>query len=602
MLPVFPAQALVRRELIVTLRMHRSYLALVICVGAAIAVLYVFYPDAQQLRDYAPGVSQRIVAGIALALGCAATLFLPSLAGSAITLEKETENFDLLFLTLIKPRGILAAKLVNVMGFFLLLMTGILPVLAGVFFLTGVDWGYVLNLVIQITLVALSCSALGLLFSALFRRTMYALIASYLGLLLVFGVPILFVGWFLVLFDWLRVDWLLFGRSVIPLWVRMCYEVFQMICPVYILGGPAARVSADSTLYATLYQLVLTGAALWLAQRALRRPPRPPKVDAEKPIDDIALLEARRKQFPYYLIDPRRRKRLIEDNRNPVFVKEYRWGLVGRASRLVRLFYVSLALFLVLTATTVIFVVSEVSRTGIDVALAWPMMLMTGLICLITPALQANTFTKEREQGNLDMLRMTMVRPHEIVFGKGAACLFAILPLLASATLMVCLLFALILLWRETPRVVFAGGGLLYVCVIHTVVCSLSASLLTRRTTSALLLSYTMVLFSFCGLYFLANAASTYFEVFQPETGYGMMGGIVDQSPIQQRMRLDVLSPFVAFDAFARRGRDYYAYASPLQVDFTGHVVRSLILLVLTGFGLLAFSTWKFAKFNMRDR
>ena len=51
---------------------------------------------------------------------------------------------------------------------------------------------------------------------------------------------------------------------------------------------------------------------------------------------------------------------------------------------------------------------------------------------LLAPALMANALTKEMELGNLDMLRMTLLRPRDITLGKLAAGAMALFPVRAK--------------------------------------------------------------------------------------------------------------------------------------------------------------------------
>lgn len=82
-----------------------------------------------------------------------------------------------------------------------------------------------------------------------------------------------------------------------------------------------------------------------IAVKRVNRVSEPLHVASEKPIDNQAVLRARRSQFPY-LIDPLRRKAEISDKQNAMVVREIRWGLFSRGTWMVRIFYVTFIVFI----------------------------------------------------------------------------------------------------------------------------------------------------------------------------------------------------------------------------------------------------------------
>ena len=118
------------------------------------------------------------------------------------------------------------------------------------------------------------------------------------------------------------------------------------------------------------------------------------------------------------------------------------------------------------------------------------MLAQCGLAALAVPLLMANAFIKERETGNMDMLRMTLLTPRQIVLGKLAAGLTALAPLLLALTLAGVPLMAITADFGRSLRVLLAGFPTLYVSTWTTACLALYVSVRAKRTTVALVVTY----------------------------------------------------------------------------------------------------------------
>ncbi|MBI3894112.1 MAG: cbb3-type cytochrome c oxidase subunit I [Candidatus Wallbacteria bacterium] len=101
--------------------------------------------------------------------------------------------------------------------------------------------------------------------------------------------------------------------------------------------------------------MVMTGVfafAALVAWIGLSKPESARVMIAPKIIDDAAVLQRRRKRWPYYLIDPLARAHEIKDRQNPVWVKEQRVGFLAKTPVLIRLTYVGMFISLMLTIYT----------------------------------------------------------------------------------------------------------------------------------------------------------------------------------------------------------------------------------------------------------
>jgi len=481
---------------------------------------------------------------VAVAVG-AAILLLPGLAAASLAVEHEQNTHDLLQMTLIRPRGIVLAKLANVLGLYFLWCVAALPVLGLVLFLVGVDRVEVARAIAAVFLNALMCAAIGLLYGSLFRKTAHAVAYAYLGVLLFY----------------------LLGMSGL-----MCAGTYGIPPPVRL------RVSDLASLYfATVAIACLVGAARYLP----RHKRTPPALTHRSFIDDRALLDARRRRFPYYLLDPLRRKPGISDRWNPMLVKELRWGLITRANVSIRILY-----------TTVII------ATALNLATVWPglyvgignavegllalMLAQSGLAVLAVPLLMSNAFLKEREGGNVDLLRATLLTPRQIVLGKLAAGLVALSPLLLAVTLAGLPVIAIAAIYSRGLAVFLAGYPTLYVSVWLAACLTLRVSVWAKRAAVSLVVSYVLVVAVLGGLYWIIVL------VVIPEIwGPGLSERAIESSVVYW-------SPFWAYGWT-------FALTAAGSIEIT-RWLASLGLYAAFGLLLVALSVRHFRLKHMRDR
>jgi hypothetical protein len=118
------------------------------------------------------------------------------------------------------------------------------------------------------------------------------------------------------------------------------------------------------------------------------------------------------------------------------------------------------------------------------------------LTVLMAPALMAGTLTKEYELGNLDMLRMTLLKPREIILGKLFAGALSMSPALLAAVISV---VPVIFLGVRNWDMLIAGYVTLFVCALLSLSIGLASSMMTKRTTVALAISYALTVLVFWG-------------------------------------------------------------------------------------------------------
>ncbi len=548
----FPAWSLVKRELLSTLRGVRAFLLLLSFVCAAVIYAWWRWPESGGTFWLASILSRDMMKDFTISLFVACTLFVPALSAGAIVIERERSTYDFLRMSLIWPSGILFAKLLNAVGLFLLVLVGLAPAISVSFFLIGVDpvqMGQALAIIVATTL---ACAAAGVLSSVLFNRTLFAMAASYACvILLMIGPSILAYLAGAIVYFFVNVRAVFGFMEQVAVVVSPVLTMMSLLVPSMGQGGLNGTQFLLSLCYQATFTLCCLGAALYL----IRRPPRPMKVVDEKPIDDRSVLARRRFSWPFYIIDPLRRKKPIEDGRNAMLVREIRWGMFNRGTMLIRVFYCSFVVYFFSGA------VASVDARSFDTMGRW-MLVQIAMTIVATPALTANVFTKEHELRNVDMLRMTLLRPGEMILGKLFALCASVAPLLAAAILS-CV--PLIVLGARNWTMLGVGYGTLLVCVLLSISLALAASLMTRHTSAALVLGYVLSLICFVGLWLAARALGA------DEDFASML------SPVGAYIRSADLGIYVGRSEGIRLG--YWAFAMVMWLSITGCLVAGSIAL-----------------------
>ena len=530
-----PLTALIRREFISQIRGVRSYALMVLFVAVCVVAVSLGWPAEERLYASSANLSRELVMAMAFLLLGACLLFVPALGATSIVVEREEATLDMLRMTLIRPSGMLLGKLVNTAGFFMLLFVAVIPVLATSFFLLGLDWLQISQALAILITTAFSCAMVGILSSAFFQRTFTAIIMSYLGVLALLGSGV-----------FLRIPVTIL--SIAGVFASRSFIGFGPFgwSPIGALGAAFdGSLPAAQFVMALFSQALFVGACFVLALAALRRSPRRPRLESFRPIDDPRILQMRRRTWPFYLVDPLARKKPIEDRRNPMMVRELRWGLATRATFLLRLFLFSFIIWFCISVP----VAFERNQEGAE----WWFMVQMVVMVVVAPAFVSNAMTKEYEQGNIDMLRMTLLRPREIILGKVASGFFVISPLI-FASVLACVAFAVMLAFDLSLFV--PGYVTLLLCATVSVSFGLVASMLTKRSIVALVFSYLLNMLVFFGPVVLRFL----FDVRVLDRTEGLLSSCVD-SPIVVFLQLGSKEPTATWWAWTGNVLFYSAVA-----------------------------------------
>ncbi|MCC6490813.1 MAG: ABC transporter permease [Candidatus Hydrogenedentes bacterium] len=472
---ILPSLIIVKRELLTSLRRTRTLLFVVALLLAAGSVVLLSWPSGNVPSTYVAGVSKQMLFSVSITLFLGCILFVPGIAAYTIVSEREQDTLDALYLTLVRPSGVVSAKVMNTVGIYLLLIVGTFPVFATVMFGVGLDWSELAAILGLLIGTAACCAMIGVLCSCLFRRTFIALVVAYastIGLLcgpwyFLLILRVILTGQIFYLFNYV-------GRSI----GRADWST--VFSPLHMLLGIQSQSLSAWQLPATLLiQAVFCLVCFFMSVRFLRRPAQPRAVSGEKTIEDPAVLHARRTRFPYYLVDPLRRKPMIEDGKNPMRVREVRWGLFNRGTVLIRIFY---SVFTVCLFASLFLSIGSGRSVQIPI-MTW-LTIENVLIMLVICGLTANSFAKEYELGNMDMLRMTLLRPTSIVAGKISGSFTSLVPI--ALALAIGSLPMAIIQW-SSAWVLIPGFITLTVCAALTTSASILTSLIARRTNAALM-------------------------------------------------------------------------------------------------------------------
>ena len=485
----FPALALVRRELLTSLRSVRALVILLIFSVGAMWVIIESWPSGADGLNWVGYMSRSLVQVLSTSLFAGCILLVPAYASGAIGLERERSTYDFLRMSLISPLGIVMAKLWNAVGIFLMVLVAMLPVMSTAFFLIGVDYTVFVWATVVIAMTTVTCASIALACSSIFQKSITTIAMSYVGVVMLMIGPMLLAYLFAAIV--LVVSNI---RSVSSIVEGVAEHTSPVMTFAYALEVDGMR---DQFAFGTgiAYQLLVTVLCLAIAWWNVRRPPKPPKVSEEKPIDDVAVLRQRKVGFPFYILDPMKRKKPIEDRRNPMMIREIRWGLMNRGTILIRVFYVSFVVYFILGA------MASLDARDYSGMREW-LIMQTVLTLMAAPGLIANSLTKEYELGNLDMLRMTLLRPKDIIVGKYTAGFASVSPLLCAAVLS-CV--PVIVMGMREYEILLVGYANLMVCVVLSISIGLFSSMLTRQTSVAIMISYVLSLFFFVGVAFLVD-------------------------------------------------------------------------------------------------
>ena len=447
-----------QRELLVNLRMKRAFVLLAIYLGLLGLVVFLAWPTNDRLDlTRNPEEAQSLVNLFFLGQYLLASFMAPSFTAGAVAGEKERKTYEMLLASPLRPGAIVLGKLLASLAHLAILIFCSLPIVMLCLPLGGVSLYEVLAMYVALVMSVLLYGIISLAWSSYFQRTASSLVVSYLTILPLALVCVLF------------------------------WQAFE--------GEGELRL----VLSLTLFPAVALLATLALAGNTSRRLLHPPDVGSEgKEVVDLDV-EAReavgliiqRDQFPDRLFAPAKRNDLLPDGANPVFDKEMRSEIFAQGTLMLRLvIQVSMALVIPLMAYCLY--IHPINAP-------WYMSYVILFNMLVGPVFSAGSITSERERETLDLLLTTNITPWQILYGKlisgfrvsGVLTSFLMWPVVLACALPVGF-------WSNMISV-FWYFVIIGLACLTTANMALFCSVLFRKSSHSLMATYLAIILLFTG-------------------------------------------------------------------------------------------------------
>jgi ABC-type transport system involved in multi-copper enzyme maturation permease subunit len=333
-----------------------------------------------------------------------------------------------------------------------MLILASLPIIVLCLPLGGVSVYEVLAAYLGLIVSVILFGAIGVFCSSYFSRTSSSLVVSYLVILPLVILAVLF---------WRALE----GDGELRL------KVSVLVVPAFVLS-----------------------AVILMCAAAAGRMLYPPDVgsegkeviDLEKEAEEAVGLVIQPDQFPDRLFAPPKKQELMPDGRNPVYDKEIHSEIFSQGTLMLRL-VIQISMLLAIPLMGV-FLFWQIERC------AWFAVYVIVFNMLVGPVFLAGSMTSERERQTLDLLLTTTLTPWQILSGK------FIVGFRISAVLTGFLLWPLLLgtalnmsFWTNWLAVVAMFAIVLMVCLMNAVI-ALVCSLFATKTSIALLSTYMVLL------------------------------------------------------------------------------------------------------------
>lgn len=392
-----PMYAVIKRELVMNFRKLRPFITLVLfliilSIAAIVSVEMARFP----FRRMGSIVPNFVFLPLILSV-----FTLPGFAASLIMSERDNNTLDMLVLTQVSPSGIIMGKALSVVLFCLFIVMGVLPVLTILLATSPADYRLLAAVTPVLIAVVFSSTMVGILSALLFRKRGNITGISLLGVLVVMGLPIYIpypvvaLGQATGLFSYQAANGV--NSFLTPL--------IPIVCPaVTVVNIFWIKIGMVQYLLSLCYQAGFCGICFLWARRIIGSPVK--DREARKRARKLKKAErARNFHLSRKLCD------LLEkcDFKNPIVEKELRLGVAACPIRWI---------FGLLSAGLMAFYFcSQFQKFGSLSAGIY--LAITSALAGLYPAVKiADSLVREHEQGDFDMLRLTLLRPHEFVFGK----------------------------------------------------------------------------------------------------------------------------------------------------------------------------------------
>lgn len=440
-------------------------------------------------------------------------LIVPAFSASSVTSEKENDTYSSLFMTLLSPTDIMLGKLSASLAIITAISFFAMPIASICALTGGISLVFLFKIMIVILLTAVSYGLIGLACSVLTKQSSSSIILNYVLILLFAGgtwLPASLLG-NLIGFKTL----MQYIKSISPydaifflFYPESYYSTMEITSRGSALINPFTIFIVASILISAVSFLIFYSKILSPEGKAGKK--------TDQMLSDRKKLFKRKLSWPFYLIDPLKRKKNIRGLSNPVFVAEMRSKLFANPKFILRaisiIFILSLGLMILIAVQ---FGISLQPNTVKIVSIIFQL----SVVALLAPGVSSGLITDERSAGTFVSLRLTPLKPWTVIFGKLKATLFyALIFIISSLFILIAMAFLEIqnvfpgesilsaTFWTEllprmknaqwwsnfwtTYRSVVLWAAILLVSTVTFLTAGLCASAFSKRTGIATAISY----------------------------------------------------------------------------------------------------------------
>jgi len=248
----------IEKELKTTMRGWRAPFLISFYLGFLLLVIYLFFLANDQLSSYGvqsfnPRVAINAFNTLALFQLLLLLFITPVLTGGAISGERERQTLDLLLCTSFPTYKVILGKIFVSIANILLLITASLPIMGIVFVFGGVGISNLLLLFVFYIITALMLGSLGIFYSTIFKKTIVAIVMTYLT------IGFLSIGTYILMG--------LFFLFVLQFSTPENYQIIAFLFPNPLFGFAAIieNTSSSSSIFGSLmFDDGLTAKLAWM--------------------------------------------------------------------------------------------------------------------------------------------------------------------------------------------------------------------------------------------------------------------------------------------------------------------------------------------------
>ncbi len=542
---------LIHKDVIMALRKKRSLVLQILFIFVCLSAVWMLWPETglYSLSSYR---TQHLFTVLGIGQLALVILFAPAFVSPAFTMEKERNTFDILYGTKMSPFSIVWGKIAGSLSFLLMVILSGIPFVSMCIVLGGINRAAILWFYVTLFLAAYLTGAVGLTISYLSKKTYRSVVTSYI---------IVFVVCFLTI-----IPALMFIEKSSGMTEKVLHYLWSLspfVAMIGVVQPGAIRGSLESvdlaepySLFA-LFSIIVSSLLLTFIFAGLRRCPSPTPQREE--ISDKALKE-RLTRWPFYLINPKGRRRPMGNLINPVFIKEMRTMLFGRLVQLLRGLYVCGSVSLILVMLSAFGTYIYATRVIAVFTVGFQMI----LILFMGPIFSAPLISREIENKRFDLLRLTRLSSLKIIAGKYQSVILPVLLLLAAT-----MPAYLVLGYVDESLIpgILRSSVTLLVTLLFICSAGIFFSAFSRRTSTSIAATYAVVLVV-CVLSLIGLPAQQHFS-------HGVL------------QILFVINPIVAMlseTALPALSEDFYLWLPNLYFMLVSTIIMLLIATIRTGY------------------